>query len=375
MTTRETPVRNAPAEKGAGARPVALSRAPLLALALLALLAGMWAGLVRIGWPWPPLLRPLPMSHGPLMVAGFMGALICLERAVALGRRWAYAGPLFAAAGAGALLVPALPAWLGPALIAAASAVLCATMIVILRLHVTYYTGVITLGALCWLVGNLLWLAGGSVPGVVLWWGAFLVFTVVGERLELSRMLRLSRAAYALFYAATALVLLALVISIAAPVAGTRLAGAAYLGLAVWLLVFDIARRRLKAGGQARYIAVALLTGFVWLGVAGLLALRYGGMTAGPFYDAVVHTLFLGFGFVMIFAHAPIVFPAVLRLPLAYTPRFYSHLVLLHAGLLLRVVGDLAVLPEARRWGALINALALLLFLVNTLTSRAPAQR
>ena len=34
--------------------------------------------------------------HGPLMVCGFLGAVIGLERAAALGRLWAYAAPLAA---------------------------------------------------------------------------------------------------------------------------------------------------------------------------------------------------------------------------------------------------------------------------------------
>ena len=42
---------------------------------------------------------------------------------------------------------------------------------------------------------------------------------------------------------------------------------------------------------------------------------------AGPSYDAILHTAFLGFVMTMIFAHTPIVFPAVLHLPVAYTPR------------------------------------------------------
>lgn len=68
-------------------------RLPLLALAFAALLGALWGGLLRIGWNWPLLHPPLPMAHGPLMVGGFLGTLISLERAVALNRRWAYAGP------------------------------------------------------------------------------------------------------------------------------------------------------------------------------------------------------------------------------------------------------------------------------------------
>ncbi len=75
----------------------------LMALSVFGLLMGLWGGLVRLGW-----LLPLPHSnlvsqHGALMLSGFLGALIALERAVTLERRWAYAAP--ALAGLGGLAV------------------------------------------------------------------------------------------------------------------------------------------------------------------------------------------------------------------------------------------------------------------------------
>lgn len=57
-------------------------RVPLLALGVLLLLAGLWTGLLRLGWELPLLL--FASYHGPLMVSGFSGTLIGLERAVAL---------------------------------------------------------------------------------------------------------------------------------------------------------------------------------------------------------------------------------------------------------------------------------------------------
>ena len=135
---------------------------------------------------------------------------------------------------------------------------------------------------------------------------------------------------------------------------------------AAWLLRNDIARRRIKAGGQARFIAVSLLSGYVWLAVGGLLAIRFGGVMAGPHYDAILHSVFLGFVFTMIFGHAPIIFPAVLKVPMVYSPRFYSHLILLNISLALRVTGDLLPWWPARLWGGLLNVIVLLLFLFNT---------
>ena len=53
----------------------------------------MWAGLLRMGWVWPPLRPTLAALHGPLMVSGFLGTLIGLERAVAMRRSWTLSQP------------------------------------------------------------------------------------------------------------------------------------------------------------------------------------------------------------------------------------------------------------------------------------------
>ena len=68
----------------------------------------------------------------------------------------------------------------------------------------------------------------------------------------------------------------------------------------------------------------------------------------------------------MVFGHAPIIFPAVLRVAVPYHPVFYAPLALLHASLLLRLAGDAAAAFDWRRWGALLSALALLAFIANT---------
>ena len=79
-------------------------RFPLMALGMLALLTGMWAGLLRLGWNWPTPRPTFGLAHGPLMISGFLGTLIGVERAVALGRSWAFAAPALTALGAGALI-------------------------------------------------------------------------------------------------------------------------------------------------------------------------------------------------------------------------------------------------------------------------------
>jgi hypothetical protein len=135
------------------------------------------------------------------------------------------------------------------------------------------------------------------------------------------------------------------------------------VGLAVWLISFDIARRNIKKTGLTRFIAVCLFSGYIWLGIGGLLALFYGGVSVGLIYDAMLHAIFLGFVFGMVFGHAPIILPGVLNIPLSYHWRLYIPVALLNLSLLLRLVGDLGVVLWARQWGGLLNAIAILAYL------------
>src|SRR5690606_24744463 len=74
------------------------------------------------------------------------------------------------------------------------------------------------------------------------------------------------------------------------------------------------------------------------------------------------HAFFVGFVFAMIFGHAPIIFPAVLRAPIRYHPVLYLPLALLHLALVARIAGDLVPHPAMRKWGGTGNVVAILLF-------------
>jgi hypothetical protein len=138
------------------------------------------------------------------------------------------------------------------------------------------------------------------------------------------------------------------------------------LALALWLMRRDIARRTVRQDGPPRFIAICLLSGYLWLGVSGIFAVFFGGVMVGPIYDAMLHAIFLGFAVSMIFGHAPIIFPAVLNRQVPFRRGFYVHLLLLHVSLLLRMGGDLAGWWPGRQWGGLSNVVALVIFLANT---------
>jgi hypothetical protein len=343
-------------------------RYPLLVLGMVALLGGLAGGLLRIGWGAGEIPVSLALAHGPLAVCGFLGTLICLERAVALRKAWGYAVPLVSGLGGLALLAGAA-AWVAALLFVVAGMGLLALYGVFLRMQSEPYLHVMTLGAGTWLVGNLLWLSGAAHFVAVPWWMGFLVLTIAGERLELSRMLLHGPRTRSAFLVLVAILLLALSATTIAWDAGSRLLGAALVGLTVWLLLYDVARYTICQSGLTRFIAVCLLSGYAWLGVGGILAVAHGGVVGGPIYDAVLHAVFVGFVFSMVFGHAPIIFPAVLNVPSFYRPRFYVHLAFLHASLVIRVVADLAGWYDARAWGGLLNGVAILLFLLSTVAA------
>lgn len=367
----------APPPGRARARPagrITARRVPFMAIAILSMACGAWIGLVRIGWPLPLAGASGVAAHGPFMVCGFLGTLIGVERAIALGSRWAYAAPAFVAAGALALDLPA--GSLGPLLITAGSLVLVAVFVVLVQRQPALYMMTMASGAVAWTIGNAFWIGGAPLVRVVYWWVAFLVLTIAGERLELNRVLRPPLAVRATFAAAATTVLAGVVISTALPRVGIRTLGAGLLAFAVWLLVHDVARRTVRQHGLTRYMAVLLLAGYAWLGFGGLVLLVTGVTIPGLVYDAALHAVFLGFVMSMVFAHAPVVFPAVLGRALPFHPRFYLHAAVLHVSVVVRILGDLAGgFASWRPWGGLLNVVALAVFVANMAAAVVRARR
>ncbi len=342
---------------------------PFLFLSILALLFALWAGLMRLGWQLPALTPTLALAHGPLMVSGFLGTLITLERAVAIKQKWMYFPPLLAGLGGLlTLLIPSLP--LGPVLLTLASLGGIGILSVMTRREPALHTFTMLFGMVIWFIGNILWLFGWQIFQIVFFWQAFLVLTITGERLELSRVLRPSRQQQTLFGIIVLIFLIGTFTSLFNIQFGTRAVGVALVFISLWSLRNDIAWRNLNhALPLTRYIAWCLALGFVWLGVGGGLNLIFGAQAAGPRYDAVLHVVFIGFVISMIFGHAPIIFPAVLGVPINFQPAFYVQLILLHASLALRVIADYVNQHSLRMWGGLLNEVAILFFMGMTIYS------
>jgi hypothetical protein len=353
-------------------RPSPVSRTAIPAVLLLvagSLLAAVAGGLLRggVGWPWLPdsaLPARTAVGHASLMMSGFFGTVVAIERAVAVRLYWAFTAPLTSALASLLLLAghPAPAAWVW---VYAASIFVAVNMVVVMR-QPAPHTALLLAGALAWLVGNLCLAAG--LPGIVhlYWWFAFLVLTIGAERLEMTRLMRRHPAAQPALLGIVLVLLAGAVLSEPLPRGGGLLYGAALTGLAIWLSLFDIARRTVFAHGLSRYMAVCLLTGYVWLGIAGV---AWAAMAMGwPTRDIALHALGLGFIGSMAIGHAPVILPAVARIKLYFGHGFYGPLVLLHTSLALRLATGQAE-PSWHAAGLILNAMALGYFAANIVVS------
>ncbi len=341
-------------------------RLVLLAAGMATLFLALIGGLARMGWNLPA--RPdWVVLHGPLLMGGFFGTVIGLERAVALQSRLAWGVPLLTAAGS-ILALTGKAQTVAAAMWVAASLGLIGVFVVLLRRQPTLFMATMAGGAVLWAVGNLTWLLGFPIPHIVWWWAGFLVLTIMGERLELNRLLQPTPLTRAWFVGAMLLFTISVAAAMRLPDA-LRITGVSLLLMAAWLARWDIARRTIRGRNLTRFIALCLLSGYVWLAVSGLILLFGRPQIAGPLYDAGLHALFLGFVFGMIFGHAPVIFPSILGARYVFSRRHYLHLALLQASLLLRIGGGVLGVDAWRTWGALFNGLSITLFVLVTVTS------
>jgi hypothetical protein len=332
----------------------------LLVAALLSLGLGVLAGLARLGFAAPPSLGPW---HGVLMSIAFMGLLISLERAVALEQTWGYGPPWLILAGTLGLLW----GWEGaPWIYVLAGPWALAVQLKLVLRRPNAAGWVMAAGTLAWALGLGLWAAQGDFVVTVLCWAAFPVLVIAGERLELAFAVRPRALAWWFFLA-----------GVSATLAGPFqpvFAAVGWLALSLWMLRHDVLSRGASRGGFPRYQAVALGLGYAWLAVAAV-CLWFWTRGDAAYWDAALHALFLGFMFAMIFAHAPVIFPAVAGVDLVWHRGHYLHLVAMSLAVALRVAAAPLGSFGLKRGASLAAAWILLIFLLNQLQSVRLARR
>lgn len=332
----------------------------LLVTAGVGLLLGLYTGLIRLGLTIPSAFELGAMAHGPLMINGFLATLISLERGAALEKTWSYIAPFsfFLAT----MLLLGGSAVTGGFFLLLGSLCLLFVMGYLCTIQSVAHHYIMAAGAATLLMGNILFILNLPVFELIGWWIAFPLLTIFGERLELNRIMRPPKRAQTLFVGFISVWVFSLILIHINRDIGWLLNSLMLIGIAVWLIRFDVARRTIKSTKWTRYSAWSLLAGYFWLIIAGILGLIYGLPKAGFIYDGLLHIFFLGFVFSMIFAHASVIIPSLTGKMVPWSRYFYLPFFLLHGFLLIRVAGDLLYGTGLRVWGSYGNVAAILLF-------------
>jgi hypothetical protein len=325
---------------------------------ILSLLLAIWSGWIRIGFLLP--VTVVAAQHGSIMVNCFLASLIYLERAVTFRNKAILLLPFINAVAVVAIATgfPVIAIYLH-VLCSAGFLVMCAYFIY--RYKESYYY-VFFAGAFCLLQGNIVLIQSALFASSVVWWILFLLFTIVAERLELSRFLPQSKTRQR----SLIVVLSAVFISAFIPFHGAgSLSLCISLALtALWLLKYDMAFKSIRNKGQQRYSGLLLITGYAWLLITAVVIAMQDHFIFG--YDALLHSFFIGFVFSMIFSHAPIILPAILKLPIKiYRPVLYAWFILLQLSLVVRIISDFLAEITCRKYAGLANGITILLFFIT----------
>jgi hypothetical protein len=106
-------------------------------------------------------------------------------------------------------------------------------------------------------------------------------------------------------------------------------------------------------------MAICMLAGYVWLAAAGILLLVAPPGTHAYGSDMALHAILLGFVLSMVFGHALIILPAVVRIRPRFRAGLYLPLAVLHGSVALRVASDLLGAEAGRRWSGLVTVAAI----------------
>lgn len=333
-------------------------RLPFFALAFLGLVTGVWAGVIRLGFDLPGV--DWATLHGPLMVGGFVGTVIGIERSILSGNGLWWIIPQLS----GVSVVTWIMGFAreAPWLLAGASALLMVMQgIHLFRAGLSWLSAIQLAGAVCFLGGNLRLLLDPFLPAIVPWWMGFVLCFILATRLAYTSF----REPFARWLVRSGLLVYLAGILIPFHLDGYYLTGSGLILIAVGMIVTEAGSGRVPATAFDVYSIAALVAAWWWLLIAGIGLLFWKEHLYG--YDATIHAFFLGFLFSMVFLHA--LGKAAALASLAHPPFhpvLFVWLVLLSASLAVRIfAGDILLMEVVKRWAGIFNGVSILGFLVS----------
>ena len=364
--------------KSGGRTALPRSRMALLVGAGLAALLGLVAALIRADLIHPSDRVPLADLHGGLMVYGFLGAAIGLERAVAYrsgGSKkpsWGFLAPALGLLGSLLCLLSlivssraAAPSWVrvelfGGILWTLSMLVLTAMYLAIWHRQPSAEVLIQVLGSLVGLVGAFGWVAGLDASVLAPTWLFFLILTIVGERVELARAVFSDVRLESGILGLSLLTVLMLPVQAMAPSVGYPLLG---LALGLLLLVMashDVAKGTFRHGGLPGFMGTCMLSAYAWGLLAALIWMAAPLDSSTYWGDMALHALAVGFIMTMVIAHVCMIVPSVIRRPLPFHPLLWGAWALMQVGLLIRLLGAIRLYTPLWKAGNLLNVLGIL---------------
>lgn len=326
-----------------------------MAPAMVCLVAGLYGGLARMGVFKPFLQQPV-LHHGSLMVVGFLAALIALERYFGSGSRLAAFSSLCFSLGGASLLMGVTVV---NRVLWAAGSVFFASWAVhnLYRFRRHFSTIFFTASAAFIGAGVYFYIQNSPSTLYSYSYAAFLTTFIAGERMD---MLKISNAPWSNYLLAVASIPLAAAGILAVE---KMFLAAAFLAVILTAARRDVALRFIRKTGFSRYLGLGLGTAYSWLGLAVVLWLLTNA------FDTLIHVIFLGFSGTMIFTHAPIILPAILRIPSFYTPHIYIPFAMLQASTVLRLAAGAMYNMGLWSISGWITAISVLTFAAVALTN------
>ncbi|WP_377938847.1 multicopper oxidase domain-containing protein [Alloscardovia venturai] len=319
---------------------------------------------------------PFADVHGPLMIFGFLGTAISLERAVAFQTggatkpRWGFVAPALGVLGSICILtelvfgVSTLPGtalgwWVIPGVVWTTHmiALSCVYVAIWKRQH-SISVLIQLLAAIAGVLGAFIWAYGVSAARATPWWLIFLVLSIIGERLELSHV------AFVAPWVEPALIGLSItnLVSLCVLYFDTTIGYVALgvnMGFLLCIMLYnDTAIRTFKLPRFTGFMGRSMLLAYFWGLTAALIWIFVPVGSGSLFADVAIHAIALGFTVSMVIAHVSIIVPAITRRGLPYSPVFFLPLLLLNAGVLLRLIG--AIINNTLVWksGDLVSIIA-----------------
>lgn len=353
----------------------------LLLFAGFAALAGLAGAFARSNIPFIATRFPLADAHGALMTFGFLGTAVCLERGVAFRAgsphkpRWGFLAPVFGAFGTVAMIllmariIPVTSVWqaIPGSLWALSMLMLSAVYVMIWRRQHSVSVLIQLLGSVAGMCGMSLWVRGLDAAALAPCWMVFLVLTIVGERLELAHVSFVGLYVEPTLIGSSVMTILALPVQLMVPAVGFPLLGIGMAVLLITMLMNDTAIKTWKYKGVTGFMGVCMLLGYVWALLASLVWIVGVYRLGGYWSDFSIHAFALGFAVSMVIAHVCVIVPSILRRQMPYSPVLWLPLILLHLGLLLRLLGTIQALTLLWQVGDGFTIGALFLLLVCVL--------